>query len=338
MVPFIQNINKEISDELMNEVYCKIKTPIKYGPVMQLEMDFTDSPSVFRWEDKYYMYFIAISKDCSISGYETHLAVSDDMKQWEDLGVVLGRNEDARWDSKQIAGYAAFTPIAFDGEHIPEKINGKYYISYLGGGQNGYEPDPLCAGLVLSENPIDPKTWQRTKEPILSPYDKDRRPGEEKTIYKSFLFEDPSCVTGYSYVNVYNAKGDDNRERIYLAVSNDATHWERYGDGPVLDQVTEDPDSWICGDPQIVQIDSVYVMLYYRYQKGKGAYNTFACSYDLIHWKTWNGKPLVEPEFEWEDVHAHKTWFLREKGVNYHFYCAVNHKNERFIALAVSDI
>ena len=32
-----------------------------------------------------------------------------------------------------------------------------------------------------------------------------------------------------------------------------------------------------------------------------------------------------------------KTWFIHHNGKNYHFYCAVNKQNQRFIALAVSD-
>ena len=55
-----------------------------------------------------------------------------------------------------------------------------------------------------------------------------------------------------------------------------------------------------------------------------------------MHWTIWNGEPLIHSEYDWEDVHAHKTWFLRHNEVNYHFYCAVNSKNERFIALATS--
>lgn len=120
-------------------------------------------------------------------------------------------------------------------------------------------------------------------------------------------------------------------------MSKDGIRWERYGEGPVLDQITDDPDGLICGDPQIVKIGEVYVMLYFRFRKGAGAYDTFACSRDLVCWTPWEGRPLIEPELPWEDVHAYKPWFIRENGINYHYYCAVNSQNERFIALAVSQ-
>ena len=78
-------------------------------------------------------------------------------------------------------------------------------------------------------------------------------------------------------------------------------------------------------------------MLFFRYRDGEPAFNTFACSRDLINWTHWNGEPLIKSEYEWENVHAHKPWFVRNNGKNYHFYCAVNDKNEQFIALATSE-
>ena len=107
-------------------------------------------------------------------------------------------------------------------------VNGMYYLSYLAGNSDGYEPDPLYMGLAKSSDPTDGEQYIRLENPILRPEDPDARPGEEKTLYKSFLFRDPLNSTGYPYVNVYNAKDHLDRERIYLAVSRDGETWERY--------------------------------------------------------------------------------------------------------------
>lgn len=78
-----------------------------------------------------------------------------------------------------------------------------------------------------------------------------------------------------------------------------------------------------------------------------------AVSDDGEHWKRYGNRaaidvrkfdpqnqicdePLIKNKYEWEKYNAHKTWFVRYGGVNYHFYCACA-DNERFIALAVSD-
>ncbi len=337
MIPFRSDICVPFVDEReMSEIYEKIKTPYKYGAVVKNDMNLTDSPTVFQKDGIFYMYYISISKDCHISGYETHLARSVNLIDWEYIGPIFCRNNEDHWDSKQCAGYTAFFDIAYGGSNEMQKVNGSYYISYLAGNSDGYEPDPLYMGLSKSSDPTDPKGFSRFQDPILMPMDTDARAGETKTLYKSFLFIDKEKVTGFPYVNIYNAKDTDGRERIFLAVSENGEKWERYGDRPIIDLVSDDPDGRICGDPQIMKLDDIYIAFFFRFQRGKGAYNTFACSRDLIHWTYWNGEPLIRPEYEWENVHAHKTWFLRHGDRNYHFYCAVNDKKERFIALATS--
>lgn len=336
MVSFAKTSLPQVTAEEMKAIYEKIKTPIKRGAVMKWEHDMTDSPTVFQKDGVYYMYFIAISKDCSVSGYETHLAASQDLLHWEYRGPVFRRNDLNHWDSKQCAGYAAFKDVQFDGTNELHKVNGQYYITYLAGNSDGYEPDPLYMGMASSSDPTKSDSFHRFEDPILTPMDADSRPMETKTLYKSCLFEDVLGVTGYPYVNIYNGKAQDGTERIFLAVSQDGEHWERYGDSHVLDMKERDPGTRITGDPQIVCVGDVYVMFFFHFTAGKGAYNTFACSRDLVHWTVWDGTPLVEPTEPWENVHAHKSWFVRHNGVNYHFYCAVNDQNERFIALATS--
>lgn len=337
MIPFEKKSFAEITDDEMNFVYNKIKTPFKHGAVIKWENNYTDSPTVFKKDGVFYMYFIAISKDCSVSGYETHLAKSNDLICWEYVGPVFRRNGLNHWDSKQCAGYAAFKDVHYDSTNELSKVGGSYYISYLAGNSDGYEPDPLYMGLAGSCDPVKADSFVRLEEPILKPDDSDAREFETKTLYKSCLFEDVLGVTGYKYVNIYNAKANDNTERVFLAVSDDGENWKRYGDTHVLDMKETDPGTMIAGDPQIICIDDIYVMLFFHYTEGKGAYDTFACSRDLVDWRIWDGKPLVEPSEPWDNVHAHKPWFVRHNGVNYHYYCAVNSNNERFIAVATSE-
>jgi predicted GH43/DUF377 family glycosyl hydrolase len=335
--PNRKNKDRVVPDGIMREIYEAIKTPFKYGAAVKFDDMLTDSPSVFFHEGAWYMYFVMISKEMSVSGYETHLARSTDLLRWSHVGGIFTRNDLNHWDSRQCAGYVAFQDIRFGGTNELHKINGNYYMSYLGGNSDGYEPDPLWMGLAKTPDPTDPKRFIRFNEPILRPDDPDSRKDEGRTLYKSYLFEDADCLTGFKYVNAYNAKNSQGRERIFLAVSDGAEHWERYGDVPIIDDVTDCPDARISGDPQIVKVDDVYVMFYFRYDAGKPAYNTFACSYDLVRWTKWAGTPLVRSELEWENVHAHKSWVIRHAGVTYHYYCAVNSKKERFIAVATSE-
>lgn len=334
MIPFKQHDLKPVTQEEMAQIFEKIKTPYKYGAVMKLPNDWTDCPSVFFYDGRWYMYFISISKDVSVSGYETHMAVSDDLLHWEKISTIFPRDDQNRWDSKQRSGYVAFMDIRWDGTNAPQAVNGKYYMSYMAGNSDGYEPDPLRMGLASGKTPID--AFTRFPDPILAPDDADARQDETKTLYRSFLFKDEARITGFPYVNVYNAKSQAGRERIFAAVSSDGETWERYGDAPIIDEIKLYPTQYISGDPQIVKMDDIYVMFYFRYIGGK-AFDTFACSRDFVHWTRWEGEPLVESSEECDITLAHKPWVINHEGVVYHYYCAVNDdKKERCIALATS--
>jgi predicted GH43/DUF377 family glycosyl hydrolase len=120
-----------------------------------------------------------------------------------------------------------------------------------------------------------------------------------------------------------------------MAVSDDFVTWQRYGSEPVVDNAPGKPA--ITGDPQITKIGDVWVMFYFgfRWLKGTSAFDTFACSYDLVNWTQWDGEPLVKPSEPFDKTFAHKPWVMKHDGVVYHFYCAVGTEG-RVIALATS--
>ena len=321
----------------MEQIYQKLKTPYKHGAVVKFDDFWADSPTVFRYEDTWYMYYVRIAKEHQGSGYETHLSSSKDLVHWNYEGVIFSRNNKDHWDSKQCGGYCAFPDIQFGGSNQLMTVNGNYYMAYLGGYQDGYETDPLQTGMAYSPiSPINAESFVRLEQPVLSPMDTDARKCERKTLYKAYMFRDPKETLGYPYVNAYNSKAEDNKERIYLAVSENGVDWKRFGEEPILDETKTIEGLRISGDPQIVLIDGIYVMLYFRYGC-MGGENTFACSEDLVNWKVWNGMPLIKNEYEWENLIAHKNYVVKHDGIVYHFYCAVNDKNERFIALATSE-
>lgn len=324
---------KEVSQAEMQAVYERLKTPYKYGAIVKFAREACDSPVVFRYQNKWYMTFIKVDYDSQTSGYETHLAESENLVDWKYLFPILQRNNNGGWDSRQIAGYPAFIDNGLYGNYEIQKVNGAYHIAYLGGNLDGYEPDPLYMGQCKTENLLDPKLYKRKEKPVLSPRDPDARKGETLTLYKSNMFIDEAETLGYPFVNAYNAKGEDHRESIFLAVSNDGETWKRYGEKAII---SDNGDTFIHGDPQILKLGELYIMLYFVL-RGEKAFNIFACSYDLVHWTKWTGKPLIESEYAWENLYAHKPWVVVENGIVYHYYCAVNDQKERFIALATSQ-
>jgi len=85
----------------------------------------------------------------------------------------------------------------------------------------------------------------------------------------------------------------------------------------------------------------VWVMFYFGAfwedkEHGKTAFNRFACSYDLVNWTDWTGDDLIKSTEMYDAKYAHKSYVVKWKGVVYHFYCAVDNKDVRGIAVATS--
>lgn len=325
---------RDVDDATMQQVYDEVKTPFKYGVVIPAdENEAIDCPCVFRHQGKWYMLFVSIRDKI---GYQTLLASSDDLLHWQRLGTVLPFAEKG-WDAWQGDGGAALVDFRWGHSAELQSYDGKYWMTYIGGARQGYEPDPLAIGVAYTTAPGKPEPWTRFEgNPVLAPNDPDVREFEAKTLYKSNVIWDKSESLGYPFVMFYNGKqqGGGGHEAIGMAVSHDMTHWMRFGDTHIVYNGPESEYS-ISGDPQIVRIGDVWVMFYFGAFWEPGAFDTFACSYDLVHWTKWKHPHLISSSEPYDKTFAHKPWMLKHDGVVYHYYCAVGEEG-RVIALATS--
>lgn len=333
VVPFPTGKPRLVSPATMQRVYDEVKTPFKYGVVLRGETgELVDCPNVFRHGDRWFMVYVA-NKDKV--GYQTYLARSDDLLHWEKLGPILSFRRDT-WDAWQADGGLALYDTRWDGTHELAQHDGRYWLSYLGGAKQGYEPDPLAVGLAHTDNPTSAREWTRLPEnPVLASDQRDTRDFEHVTLYKSAIIRDEQRTLGAPFVMFYNGKSAPyGVETIGIAISDDLRSWRRFGHGPVVANIGAAP--WaISGDPQLARLGDVWVMFYFGAFWKPGAFDTFACSYDLVHWTKWDGPHLVAPSEDYDKQFAHKPWVLKHDGVVYHFYCAVGSEG-RVIALATS--
>lgn len=333
---------QKVDQLTMNEIYNEVKTPYKYGLVIAPTSDKLkiDCPSVFRKGNHWYMMYIVFDG----RGYETWLAKSDNLLNWKTLGRTLSFGKDTlAWDSNQKAGYIALQNFEWEGDYKVQAFKNKYWMSYLGGNDKGYEAGQLSVGISYTHKNIrKPTEWQRVSKPILTNKDSTVRWWENNKLYKSTIIWDKQNLTGYPFVMYYNASGDSgsttknkkaSTERIGMAVSNDMIHWKRYKIDPIADH-----HKGITGDAVIQKIGNKYVLFYFGafWEGRKDAFNRFACSYDLVNWTDWEGDDLIKPSTEYDEKFAHKPFVLKWKGVVYHFYNAVNNKDQRGIAVATS--
>jgi predicted GH43/DUF377 family glycosyl hydrolase len=336
---FAQNSVRKVPDNVMQKLYDEVKTPYKYGLVMVPEDNSkkADCPSVFREGNKWYMTYLLFNG----RGYETWLAKSDDLLNWQPSGKLLSFSDTTGWDSNQKAGYIALQDYNWGGNYGLQKFNNNYWMSYFGGATSGYEAGDLSIGMAYTDkNPATPHEWKRLSQPVLTSKDKDVRWWENKKQFKNTVIWDKAKTTGYPFVMYYNANGDTTGkpatrwfERIGMAVSSDMVHWKRFQKEPVMMH-----SRGITGDAVIQKINGVWVMFYFgAFWEGRNdSFNRFACSYDLVNWTDWKGDDLIKSSEPFDEKFAHKSFVVRYKGVVYHFYCAVNNKDQRGIAVATS--
>ena len=337
---------KEVSQPVMQKVYDEVKTPFKYGLVITPadKNKKIDCPSVFKKGRNWFMTYIVFDD----RGYETWLAKSKDLLEWKTLGRILSfgdtTDKDATpWDANQKAAYIALQDTKWGGSYQLEKFNKKYWLSFIGGKETGYESGKLSIGIASTTGDITkPHEWNRVGDPVLSATDIDVRWWENRKLFKSSVIWDKNKTLGHPFVMYYNANGDTSNntpkwrwfERIGMAVSDDMINWQRYQINPVVHHKIG-----ITGDGVIQKINDVWVMFYFGAfweNRTKETFNRFACSYDLVNWTDWNGEDLIKSSESYDEKYAHKPFVVKSKGVVYHFYCAVDNKDNRGIAVATS--
>jgi len=330
-----------VPESVMQKIYEEVKTPYKYGLIMVPPDDSKklDCPSVFRKEGKWFMTYLVFDG----RGYETWLAESNDLLNWKSMGRILSFSTDTtRWDCHQKAGYTALQDFRWEGSYELERYNDNYWMTYIGGGATGYEAGTLSIGVATTaKNPATVHEWNFLAKPVLTATDQEVRWWENRKLYKSTVIWDKSKSTGYPFVMFYNANGDSAKnnlktrwyERIGMAVSDNMVDWKRTPPEPLVHH-----SMGITGDPVIQKIGEIWVMFYFGafWEGRKDGFNRFACSYDLVHWTDWTGPDLISCSEPYDNLYAHKSFVVKWKGVVYHFYCAVNKKEQRGIAVATS--
>lgn len=337
-----------VTQERMEQVYEEVKTPYKYGLVIAPTDNGhkIDCPTVFHKDGKWYMTYVVYNGKGAKDGrgYETWLSESDDLLHWRTLGRILSYRDGA-WDQCQRGGFPALTDMEWGGSYELQVYKGRNWMTYIGGDGPGYEAisAPLHIGLAWTDAHLLGKAheWKSADHPALSIYDKDVQWWEKLTQYKSTVYWDKKKSLGEPFVMFYNAGGIHPEtglkgERVGIALSKDMKRWKRYGGNPVF---AHESAGTITGDVHIQGFGDLYVMFYFSAfnpTRPYKAYNTFACSYDLVHWYDWEGEDLIVPSKNFDNLFAHKSYVIKHDGVVYHFYCAVNEYEQRGIAVATS--
>ncbi|MFW6256963.1 MAG: hypothetical protein ACOC2O_02365, partial [Bacillota bacterium] len=170
------------------KVLARIKTPNKVNRLLvepafeknKFDSHAVDCPFVFYQDDRYYLTYVGWDS----IGYQTGMAVSDDLLNWEKKGLILKRGGKGSITEYNIALTSILRENDLFSPGRLKKINGQYVGTYHSYPGKGYETGPGKIGLCYSKNLYD---WQ-VEKPVLYPGKSDEWDGGG--LYKSWIMED----------------------------------------------------------------------------------------------------------------------------------------------------
>lgn len=311
----------------------KLNRPVLTGSGKEDEFDFkaVDCPFVFYHGDLFHMLYVGFDG----LGYQTAMAVSEDLINWRTKGVVLSREDNVGWDKVGAAGTWMIRNDDINGLPTLKKIDGRYWMVYHSYPGEGYETGPAQMGLAWCDDE-NLMNWHRLHEPVFSW--KGGADWEKGGLYKACIIENEN-----KYYMFYNAKNKTKKEgsignevwkeQTGIAFSDDLLNWERYEGNPVLKVEANTWQSRFVSDPCVMQDGDKWIMFYFGFD-GKHAQDGIAVSDDLLNWEK-NPEPIIKygKPGELDEIHAHKPSVTNYNGTLYHFYCACRKYKEGDITL-----
>ncbi len=305
----------------MQTILEKIRTPYKHNKLVlvpslkagDFDSHLVDVPVPFYHNGRYYMLFAGWDS----TGYQTGIAVSDDLVNWRKEGLAAGRGEKGSLTEYNIAVTGILRDNELYGPGTLKQVDGRFVGAYHAYPGAGYEEGAAVIGLCSSS---DLYHWE-VGEPVLRP--EDGTWWEKGGLYKSYLMK----YEGKYYI-FYNAKDKtdgDWKERTGVAFSDDLVNWERYKGNPVLNTGPAGSfDDRFASDPYVLHHDGYWVMFYFGASSDGHARDGAAVSTDLLNWEKTDEILIdVGPEGSIDSTYAHKPGVIAKDGKLYHFYCAV---------------
>jgi predicted GH43/DUF377 family glycosyl hydrolase len=300
------------------------RTPYKYNQLIlggssvagSFDEKSVDCPFVFSHEGRFYLAYVGFDG----IGYQTGIAVSDDLIHWERKGIMLARDPNDPVTRFNVATASILRENNLQSAAKLLKVKGEYVCAWHAYPSAGYEEGPAVIGLAYSKDLI---TWRR-EAPILTA--EDGADWEKGGLYKPNIIKD-----GDTFYIFYNAKTDTKpwHEQTGVAMSKDLKTWTRFKGNPILRNGAPNisPDARFASDPVVLKHGNEWVMYYFGLAQDGKARELLALGKDLTHF-TKVGEVLIDvgQPGSIDDAYAHKPAIIYHKGDLYHFYCATGGK------------
>ncbi|MEO1969305.1 MAG: hypothetical protein ABGW87_11400 [Sphingomonadaceae bacterium] len=297
------------------------RTPYKYGKLVlgpsgvagSFDEKSVDCPFVFYHDDKFHLMYVGFDG----TGYQTGLAVSDNLVDWKRSHLILPRDPDSKYTRYNIASASILRENALESPGRLMKVDGRYVCAWHAYPKPGYEEGAAVIGLAFSDDLLH---WDRGN-PILFP--QDGADWEKGGLYKPYLVK----IGDWFYI-YYNAKTAEKNwhEQTGIAMSKDLKSWARFPGNPIIRNGGPDaPDARFASDPFVVRHGDQWALYYFGLANDGKARDLLALGDDPINFRKVKEVMIdVGAKGTVDDDYAHKPALVYDRGDLYHFYCAVS--------------
>jgi len=301
----------------------RYRTPYKYGKLVlegshvegAFDTRFVDCPFVFSHEGRFYLLHVGFDG----VGYQTGLASSNDLINWQREGCIIRRNP-----AFEVTRYnIAMNWIVRENDlHSParlKRVKGRFLGAYHAYPNAGLEKGAAVIGLCWSD---DLRHWEIEGSCL--------RPDEGADWESGGLYKPCLVESHRTYYLFYNAKTKEKRwhERSGVALSRDLKSWQRFSGNPLIGNgPTGAWDERFGSDPCVVLDQHRWVLFYFGLDAKGKARDLLALGDDPFHFKKVN-EILVDvgPTGSVDSAYAHKPSVIFHDDALYHFYTAVSGK------------
>ena len=296
-------------------------TPFKYGKLVlsaatekeAFDSRSVDCPFLFEHDGRFYMTYIGYDG----TGYQTGLASSGNLMDWQREGCILRRDPASPITRYNVAMNWVVRENPLRAPARLKKIRGRYLGAYHAYPNSGYESGAAVIGLCWSD---DLRHWE-LNEPCLHP--EDGAAWERGGLYKPCLVEDGGRF--YLFYNAKTAETSRWREQTGVAISTDLRIWKRHERNPIIaNGGPGSPDERFASDPCVLLDGQSWVFFYYGLDAKGIARDLLALGKDRFRPEKAEGILIdVGPPGAVDEVYAHKPSVIYHEDALYHFYCAV---------------
>jgi len=305
----------------------RFETPYKYGKLVleaskakdAFDRRSVDCPFAFQHNGLFYMAYVGYDG----IGYQTGLASSKNLTDWQKLGCILRRDPASAITRYNVAMNWILRENPLRSPGTLKKVNGSFLGAFHAYPNAGLESGPAVIGLCWSE---DLMNWDMG-DVVLRP--EDGAAWEQGGLYKPCLVEYQG-----TYYLFYNAKTKDLpqaqgggwREQTGVATSKDLKRWARYEHNPILPNGPHGSwDERFASDPCVVLDGKEWAIFYYGLDAKGKARDLLAVGKDPFHPVKVNEILIdVGPPGSVDSTYAHKPSVVYHDDALYHFYCAVS--------------